>query len=212
MENDINPRLLLQANEKFHHMYTGHFKRPARLVQTFNTEKEDSFFNQVFPSNNQDDNLLIDITNYFKNQLKQSWRKLSSEIHIQQERPTNAEINECLNHLRQESIESWQELIKSITKSNIQIFQCSLGLRITPTTLISLFQQNKKQLNLTDDQRILLGGVLVYWTLEQQLERAFGKIKDLEKELSNIPHSNWIPSEHISWLILELEMNITIRE
>ncbi|CAF0959459.1 unnamed protein product [Adineta steineri] len=217
MANDINPRLLLQAKEKFHQMYTGYFKRPARLVQTFTTEKKDSFFDQFFPSNNQDDNSLIDIANYFKNQLKQSWQKLSSEIHTQQERSTNAEINECLNHLRQESIEIWQELIKSITQSNIQIFQCGLGLRITPTTLISLFQQNKKQLNLTNDERTLLGGVLVYWTLEQQLERALyfdthDKIEDLEKELSNIPHSNWIPSEHISWLILELEMNITIRE
>ncbi|CAF3359385.1 unnamed protein product [Rotaria sp. Silwood2] len=28
----------------------------------------------------------------------------------------------------------------------------------------------------------------------------------------NIPHSNWIPCEHLPWLILELEMNITIRK
>ena len=45
MENDIDRRLLLQANEKFHQMYTGHFKRLVRLVPTSNTAKEDSFFN-----------------------------------------------------------------------------------------------------------------------------------------------------------------------
>lgn len=218
MQNVINPKLHQQANEKFHQMYTGHFNKPARLVQSLNNEKKDSFFNQCFPANNnQDDNSLVEIANYFKNQLNQSWEKLSSEIHIQRERPTNAEINECLDRLRRESRQSWQELVKCITQSNMQLFQYGLSLRITPTTLISLFQQNKKQLDLSDDQRTLLGGILVYWTLEQQLERALyfdthGKTEDLEKELSNIPHSNWKPSEHIPWLILELEMNITIRE
>ncbi|CAF1602061.1 unnamed protein product, partial [Adineta ricciae] len=217
MENGIKPTLLLQANKKFHQMYTGYFNKPARSVQTFNVEKESSFFSRFFPSDNQDDNSLGDISNYFKNQLKQSWNKLSPETHTQRERPTNDEMNECLMRLRQESQESWQELIKSITESNVQLFQYGLGLRITPITLVSLFQQNKKQLDLTDDQRTLLGGILVCWTLQQQLERALyldtqGKLEDLAKELSNIPHSNWIPSEHISWLILELEMNITIRE
>ena len=217
MQNSINQRLLHQANEKFHQIYTGHFNKPTRLVQNLNTEKENSFFDRFFPANNQDDNSLIDIANYFQNQLKQSWKKLSSEIDIQRERPTNTEITDCLDRLRQQSVESWQELIKCITESNIQLFQCGLGLRITPTTLISLFQQKKKQLDLTGDQRTLLGGILVYWTLEQQLERILyfdihGKREDLEKELSNIPHSNWIPSEYISWIILELEMNITIRE
>ncbi|CAF1091829.1 unnamed protein product [Didymodactylos carnosus] len=36
--------------------------------------------------------------------------------------------------------------------------------------------------------------------------------EEFEKELSNTPHSNWAPSEHLPWLILELEMNTTIRE
>ena len=39
-----------------------------------------------------------------------------------------------------------------------------------------------------------------------------GKNEDFEKELSNIPHANWTPSDHIPWLILQLEMNFTIRE
>ncbi|CAF4263984.1 unnamed protein product, partial [Rotaria sp. Silwood2] len=70
---------------------------------------------------------------------------------------------------------------------------------------------------LTPEQCILLGGLLVNWIIEQQLQRTIhradqGRQEDFEKEVSNIPHLNWIPSEHDSWLILELEMNITIRE
>ncbi|CAF4317409.1 unnamed protein product, partial [Rotaria sordida] len=30
--------------------------------------------------------------------------------------------------------------------------------------------------------------------------------------ISHIPHSNWKSSEHISWRIFELEMNITVQE
>ncbi|CAF4865213.1 unnamed protein product, partial [Rotaria sp. Silwood2] len=70
---------------------------------------------------------------------------------------------------------------------------------------------------LTPEQCILLGGLLVNWIIEQQLQRTIhradqGRQEDFEKEVSNIPHLNWIPSEHDSWLILELEMNITIRK
>ncbi|CAF4667474.1 unnamed protein product, partial [Rotaria sp. Silwood2] len=49
--------------------------------------------------------------------------------------------------------------------------------------------------------------------MERSLHFAIhGKDEDFKKEISHIPHTNWKPCEHISWLILELEMNITIRE
>jgi hypothetical protein len=127
------------------------------------------------------------------------------------------EINERLNSLRKETAENWNELIRSITQSNEQLFQAGLVLRITPTTLIPLLQQTGVILDLTPYQRKLLGGILVCWTLEQQLERALhfaihGRWEDFKKEISNTPHSNWKPCDYIPWLILELEMNITIRE
>ena len=58
---------------------------------------------------------------------------------------------------------------------------------------------------------------MVNWIIEQQIERALhfarhGKWEDFEKEISNVPHANWTPSKHVPWLIIELEMNITIRE
>ncbi|CAF1934105.1 unnamed protein product [Rotaria magnacalcarata] len=76
---------------------------------------------------------------------------------------------------------------------------------------------NLSALLLTTEQRTLLGGIMVNWVVEQQLERAlhFANQKqreDFEKEISNVPHANWTPSMHLPWLILELEMNITIRE
>ncbi|CAM4824603.1 unnamed protein product [Rotaria magnacalcarata] len=70
---------------------------------------------------------------------------------------------------------------------------------------------------LTREQCLLLGATLVNWIVEQQLQRTLyfanhKRWEDFEKEVSNTPHSNWIPSEHLPWLILELEMNITIRK
>ncbi|CAF1648385.1 unnamed protein product, partial [Didymodactylos carnosus] len=106
--------------------------------------------------------------------------------------PSVAEITRVLHTLRTESSENWNELVKSITAE------------------VAL-------LDLTIDQRTLLGGTLVSWTLEQWLERALhfaihNRSEDCIKEISNTPHSNWTPFEYIPWLILELEMNITIRE
>ena len=53
--------------------------------------------------------------------------------------------------------------------------------------------------------------------IEQQIERTlhFGyqkKWEDFEREISNVPHANWVPSQNLPWLIMKLEMNITIRE
>jgi hypothetical protein len=71
--------------------------------------------------------------------------------------------------------------------------------------------------HLTSEQQMLLGGTIVNWIFEQHLQKVLlfarqENWEDFDKELSNIPHSNWIPSEHLPWLILELEMNITIRK
>jgi hypothetical protein len=116
------------------------------------------------------------------------------------------------------------ELEQPIITANELLFNLGLMLRILPTTLISVFQQawlnnndtNVSLLHLTSEQRILLGGIIVNWIVEQQIERALNfahqnKWKDFENEISNIPHTNWMSSEHVPWLILELEMNITIR-
>ncbi|CAF1319399.1 unnamed protein product [Rotaria sp. Silwood1] len=124
-----------------------------------------------------------------------------------------------------------------INLGNLGRYKRSLVVRILPTILISVFQQmwlndtesnvsslgnvmnslNPSSLFLTLEQRILLGGIMVNWIVEQQIERALhfanqSKWEDFEKEISNIPHANWTPSMHVPWLILELEMNITIRE
>jgi hypothetical protein len=77
--------------------------------------------------------------------------------------------------------------------------------------------RNWLPLFLTPNERTLLGGIMVDWIVEQQIERALHfanqeKWEDFEKEISNVPHVNWTPAKYVPWLILELEMNITIRE
>ncbi|CAF4672381.1 unnamed protein product [Rotaria sp. Silwood1] len=128
-----------------------------------------------------------------------------------------------------EASEEWNFMYStSATPNNDELEKLFKTVRFLPTTLLSVFHQtwlNETEINsrnapvlvLTPDQRTLLGGIMVNWVVEQQIERAlhFGyqkKWEDFEREISNVPHANWVPSQNLPWLIIELEMNITIRE
>ncbi|CAF4475702.1 unnamed protein product, partial [Rotaria socialis] len=182
------------------------------------------------------------IRNYFKDRLQDSWKKLELTEEYRVENPSVTEIIDLLNSLRMESAQYWNELVKSIRSCNEMLFETGALLRITPTVLICLFQQiwlDERQhkpgeshsahsqeivktqkhvpFSLNVEQRNVLGGIIVNWTIEQQMERALrfalqNKQYDLEKEILNIPHADWKPVEYLPWLILELETNITIRK
>ena len=68
----------------------------------------------------------------------------------------------------------------------------------------------------TKDQCTLLGGILVNWIVEQQLkELTFCSfMKNMKISKRNIKYTTFQLDtiQHVPWLILELEMNITIRE
>ncbi|UJR20208.1 hypothetical protein I4U23_023339 [Adineta vaga] len=211
----IDQTLVQRAHEKFYQNHSTQFNKTIVSLQPTTDQKE--FPHDIFPFTDDQNNPLSDITNYFKNHLTKSWGKLFEEEESEKVDPSIEEINVFLHSLREESTKEWNELNESIRTSNEQLFESGLVSRITPTTLIYLLQQIGTTIDLNIDQKTLLGGILVSWTLEQQLERALHfaaheKWEDLKKEIFNTPHCNWIPSEHIPWLILELEMNITIRE
>ena len=110
-------------------------------------------------------------------------------------------LDQYLISFSQQSKDMWDQLL----------FKTSLIIRIFPTTRISILLQNEdycSSLHLTIDQRILFGGILVNYIVEQQIERALdlrnhNKWEDFQKEMLNIPDENWIPSEHIPWLVME---------
>ena len=206
---------------KYLYPNSDHFIKSTVSITTMNTYKE--FPTEIFSSINDQNSHLSEIGNYFKNQLEESWKQLQSSETYQREYPSKEEIIQLLQSFRQESTQFWKELVESIVTSNEQLFQIGLAPRTTPTILISLFQQiwlNEEQSIkplLTKDQCTLLGGLMINWIVEQQIERALhfaydDKREEFEKELSNTPHTNWIPSKHLPWLIFELEMNLTIRE
>ena len=211
----IDPNLLQRGKQIFDHPHTDPFRQAT--IKPFATSCQNQFPIEVFTSIVDQNNPTCTIGNYFRTQLDGSWKQLLSDKQVQKQEPTVDQIIKYSEKLRKEAIDSWNELIENITESHERLFQSGLALRLTPTTLVSLFLQNTIRPQLTSDQRTLLGGILVSWTLEQQLERALyfanhDKQEDFKKEISNTPHSNWTPSEYIPWLILELEMNITIRE
>ncbi|CAF3467127.1 unnamed protein product [Rotaria sp. Silwood1] len=231
----IDQKLLESAKQKILYPHSNYFIKPTACVQITNQQK--AFPEKIFPSTDSQVNPLSDIANHFKEHLTEGWEKFNLIEEYRNEYLSVEEINQFLDSFRQESVEFWNELVKSITITYEFLFKIGLVVRILPTILISVFQQmwlndtesnvsslgnvmnslNPPSLFLTLEQRILLGGIMVNWIVEQQIERALhfanqSKWEDFEKEISNIPHANWTPSMHVPWLILELEMNITIRE
>ncbi|CAM4883176.1 unnamed protein product [Rotaria socialis] len=234
-DKGVDQKLLESAEQKFLQPHGNYFIQPTSCIKIINQQK--AFPERIFPSTDSQLNALSDIANHFKEHLTESWKNFNLIEEYRKEYPSVDYINQFLDSFRQESKTFWDELTKSITIRNELLFKIGLALRILPTTLISVFLQlwlndtdsnfstsskimsdeSLSALLLTTEQRTLLGGIMVNWVVEQQLERAlhFANQKqqeDFEKEMSNVPHANWTPSMHLPWLILELEMNITIRE
>ncbi|CAF4374193.1 unnamed protein product, partial [Rotaria sp. Silwood2] len=224
--NFIDQKLLECAKEKFLHPHFDYFIKPTISTEITN-EQQKAFPKEIIPSTDPQLNPLSDIANHFKEYLIESWTKFQATKEYQRKYPDINEINNFLKSYCEQSTQMWHELTKSIELNNELLFKTGLTIRIVPTTLISILQEislkkdininNSPSLFLTTDQCTLLGGILVNCIVEQQIERALhlaihDKWEDFEKEISNIPHTNWIPAEHVPWLIMELEMNITIRE
>ncbi|CAF2919799.1 unnamed protein product [Rotaria sp. Silwood2] len=234
----VDPVLLLKAQRKYCCRYSVDLIHSRRLTKI--PEGKQPFPEEIFPSTNHDENPLSDIAKFFKQQLTNSWEKFQSEDEFRQDYLSVEQIKQRLHSTRQESAQLWKELIRLIRTDDELLFDTGLALRMTPSILVSLLhqiwlneeeQRHKKSFDLpkrqkverstdsflTPEQCILLGGLLVNWIIEQQLQRTIHcadqeRREDFVKEVSNTPHVNWIPSEHVPWLILELEMNITIRE
>ena len=214
-QNSIDRNLLKKARQKFRHRYTDYFKKSFISIE--NNISQNQFPYEIFSSSDKHENDLPQITDYFQNRLEKSWKKLFETEHKQYEHPTIQEITDYLQILQEESMESWNVLVSSIMESNEQLFNIGLFPSIAPSTLVSYFQEESPFVELDDEQSILFGSILVNWTLEQHLERALhcatqDQWEDFIQEISNKPHVNWAPPEYVSWLILELEMNITIRD
>lgn len=220
----IDSQLLQKAQQKFLHPNSDYSIKSTSCTPILSEQRE--FPEEVFPAID----LLSEIVDHFKNHLRTSWKQLQATEEFTKKYPSIDEIKQYVCSSRQESEQFWNELVRSITAKHEFLFTIGSMLRILPTTLIFVFQQmwlNERSpplghdhwlpLFLTADQRTLFGGLIVNWIVEQQIERALHlakqeKTEDFEKEISNIPHVNWTPSENVPWLILELEMNITIRE
>ena len=192
--------LLKSAEQKFHHFNENNLKSSTIIQQ------QNRFPEEIFLSNNNQNNSLTEIKTYFHNHLTESWKKFVEDKQNEKEYPS-IEQTRLLKHIQNQSNQFWNEFIKSITLSHERLFQIGLVTRLTPSNLIDLLQ-TKRLRQLTNEQCTLLGGTIVNWTLEQQMERALyfanqDKFDDYKKEISEIPHSNWIPSENLSWLILE---------
>ena len=211
----INQNLLKIAEQKFLRTHTDYYIKP--ISSTLISDKQKQFPEQIFPSCDPQMNSLSNIAKHFKEQLSQSWKQFESTKRYKHVYPDIEQIKQFLESLYQLSKQLWNELVNSMKSQNDLLYRTGLMLRIVPTTLTSILLDNESIVSLTEEQRVLLGGIMVNWVVEQRIERAVylanhDQWEDFEKEISNVPHTNWIPKDHIPWLILELEMDITIRE
>ncbi|CAF1484639.1 unnamed protein product [Adineta ricciae] len=176
----MDANLLSKADAKFHQTYQGHFTKTAQSSRSIIRQQE-PFPEEIFLSVSQKDNPLTEIGDFFKNQLSESWNKFLADKPAQYKDPLTEELIELLRSFTEESLESWKLLEESLTNSNEQLFQSGLTLRITPTALIPLLQQNTTMVTLSAEQRTLFGGILVNLTLQQQIERAlhFAYLRDV---------------------------------
>ena len=228
MDKPSNSQLILNARRKFSNRSSENLIRLERPIKLSHAVTK--FPDQIFPSLDEQQNSLSDIASHFHTQLLNSWKQLFSVKQYEKEYPSTKQIEQLLHSSRQESKQCWNELLALIKSPNQFLIETGVVSRIIPTTLISLllkiwlkekqqqdFHPAELDINLTADQCTLLGGTLVNWVYEQQMERALyfarnKRMEEFEREITNRPHTNWSPSDHLPWLIMELEMNITIRE
>ena len=94
------------------------------------------------------------------------------------------------------------------------LYKSGILLREAPLALVP--QLLDLSSNAQNDWRLLLGALVVRWTEKQRLLRCLqhlknNKIVHLEREWNNEGHTNWVPRDHVEWLMLEAEGNFLIR-
>ncbi|CAM4820723.1 unnamed protein product [Rotaria magnacalcarata] len=135
-DKSIDSIFLRSAEQKFHQFNTDLFNKPNHSIRKTNRQNE--FSQGIFPSIDNKNNPPSEITDYFKQQLSESWNKLLSDNEHEKENPTIEEITQLLNLFRDESTKLYYKFSISITLSNEQLFEADLLFRIKPTVLIPL--------------------------------------------------------------------------
>lgn len=104
-------------------------------------------------------------------------------------------------------------------KGSFMSFNAGLWPRISPLLLLQQLASNA-DIQLSPEWKTALVTYGTAITMVQRLQRLFrfapksldhALNSDFLKELENIGHSNWSPSEHPDWLLIEIENNFLIR-
>ena len=173
--------------------------------------------------------------------LENSWRRhhaderRAAQTQIQHE-ASSAAVDELSARLKKQEA-TWQALISGLWSLVERIFgsandmppsvsqsliDSGLWPRFTPIHIVKYMLNS----NSSDKHRPLvnvesfvdlLGALCVCWCSKSQVIRCAkwskkGDMFNANKELLNAPHTNWSPKAYPQWLVLQLEMDIVIRE
>ncbi|XP_075251315.1 uncharacterized protein LOC142343786 [Convolutriloba macropyga] len=213
-EVGIIPKLLLQSE-----------MNEFKACQTNATTNEFSNLDQI-SSLFADDNGVIDaVSNDFKERFLQSchlfdkqkaelstnWIPRIEELHAEMTRAED-EVNFMENVIRKNLEPEKDNFVKIALKRSGIVSRCSFLLLVS-----SFADRDPECVDSTEDGPLnLLGALLVKWTEKQRLQRCLrhlqnGKTFHLVRELKNPGHTNWVPRDHVEWLILEVENDFMIR-
>jgi hypothetical protein len=89
---------------------------------------------------------------------------------------------------------------------------------LNPMLMLRLLLSNScSSIQIDSKVRTLFTALAVIWTQEQRLERCLKWLDadtqniELETELLNQAYENWSPKDHIEWVVLQIELDMTIR-
>lgn len=136
------------------------------------------------------------------------------------------EFVECLKNMQIRSKQVWEKVITLLNGSTFgahSLILSGLFPRLVPSILLPTLVWNSGNgtwvgnWNLSKVQTFV-GAGCVYWTLEQKMARCIRYLRAgssmelaLLREEETVGLKSWSPSQNPEWLLLELELNMTIR-
>jgi hypothetical protein len=187
------------------------------------TKGETKQENKEFPF--EDNQIECKVTEKYFEDLKESWTAYHQikKVNKALDYPLLIEILKLAEIKLQKSITDYWSKTKQTFGPKDAISNAlndsDLWPRIVPIKLLKyLIFKEEQQIQFDEQYRSLIGANGVLWVLHQRMHRCIALAEQgesmqnaLKKELNNVPHENWSPSERPEWLLFEIDSDCTIR-
>ncbi|OMJ94532.1 hypothetical protein SteCoe_2316 [Stentor coeruleus] len=167
------------------------------------------------------------ITKSLLEDLKESWDLYNREDQFMLKEMSVSELYEKLKERREYIYTKMKDIKRQLynvltPEENKEVYKCLENARLwqskRPNKILGKLIKTDGTKKFSNSIVKLIGALAVVWVYEQQINRClfyalkFDSYKNqLLRELLSVPHINFSPSKYPEWLILEIEMDLTIR-